>query len=167
MTKVVLAIFLFVLCSWTGFYKSKCIKLRYQNLCHMKAALSNLKIHISFFGYDIAHALSLAAKNTSIEALFKKAAAMVEKSGAQKAWNDATDELFKELLFEEEDLMVIKLLAQKLGMTDSEGQIKNIEGVCAMLDSNIADAKNKKEKYSSLYMRGGVLAGVFLGLVII
>lgn len=167
MTKVVLAIILFALCSWTGFYKSNCIKARYQNLCHMKAALSNLKIQISFFGYDIAHALSLAAKNTSIEVLFKKAAVMVEKSGAQKAWNEATDEYFKELLFEEEDLMVIKMLAQKLGMTDSEGQIKNIDGVCAMLDTNIADAKSKKEKYSSLYLRGGVLVGVFLGLMII
>lgn len=167
MTKVILVAFVFVICTWTGFYKSNIIKERYQNLCYIKAALSNLKMRISFFGYDISRALENSAKNTTVEELFKSAALMVEKVGVQKAWSKAVDEHYKELFFEEEDCVVLKMLSTRLGMTDCEGQIKNVDGVCAMLDTNIENAKHKKEKYSSLYLRGGVLVGVFLGLVII
>ena len=167
MTRILLIGCVFLLCVWTGFYNSEKIKMRYKNLCLIKSALGILKTNISFFGYDICRAMAATDTKTQVEGLFEQASKNTPVLGAQKAWSTAVKECSKDLCLDEEDISTLVLLSARLGMTDEEGQIKNIDGVCAMLDTSIASAKYERDKYCKLYSGGGVLIGLFFCIMLV
>ena len=167
MLKLACVVSVILLCSSAGYIKSYKLKKRYQNLCRIKAALCDVKSRITFFGFDIARALAIAGKIASAEPLFSLAADKIKQKGAAAAWREALDLSKEEMCLSADDIHSLSQLSSRLGMTDCEGQIKNVDGVIALLDTNIADAKCDKDRYCSLYLGGGTLIGIFLGLMII
>ena len=156
-----------ICCIGVGYFKSNQLKKRYRNLCLIKAALCDAKSQIMFFGFDIARVLTAAGKSSKAEPLFSVAAKDIEKKGAAKAWSDALDTCAKDMCLNEEDVHVLVQLSSRLGMTDTKGQKNNIDGVVALLETSIADAKENKDRYCPLCLGGGALVGMFLGLMII
>ena len=167
MTKFFLIGVIFVLCYGIGYIKSFNLKCRYRSLCDIRAALCDMKSQIGFFGFDISMTLITSGRKTSAGILFENAAAAVREKGIAKAWTDAVECCGGELCLCEEDKSALKQLSVRLGMTDCDGQMKNIDGVVALLETSIADAKYNMDRYCSLYLGGGALIGVFLGLMII
>ena len=167
MTKLFLIGVVIALCYGVGSVKSARLKSRYKNLCSIKTALCDMKSRIGFFGFDISRSLLASGRKKSAEILFKRAAESVCEKGISKAWSDAVEVCGGELCLCEEDKTALLQLSGRLGMTDCDGQMKNIDGVIALLDINIADAKYNMDRYCPLYLGGGVLVGAFLGLMII
>lgn len=166
MLRLILVCLLFLVCTWVGFCQSEKMRLRYKNLCTIKAALGIVKTNIEFFGYDISRAMSAAEEKTEVKGLFCAAAKNIADHSVQAAWSMAVRESSGELSLIEEDEETLILLGARLGMTDTQGQKKNIDAVCAMLDMNIASAKENMDKYCRLYSSGGVLVGLFLAIVL-
>lgn len=167
MLKLICVVGVILFCSGVGYMKSYQLKKRHQNLCKIKVALSDVKSRIAFFGFDIARALAIAGKSANAEPLFSLAADKIKLKGAAAAWREALGLCKDEMYLTTDDIHSLSQLSSRLGMTDYEGQIINIDGVIALLDTNIADAKCDKDRYCSLYLGGGTLIGVFLGLMII
>jgi len=166
MHRLILVCILFLVCACVGFCQSEKIRLRYKNLCTLKAALGIVKTNIEFFGYDISRALRATEEKTEVKGLFCVAAKNIAEHGVQAAWSMAVRECSDELSLIEEDKETLILLGARLGMTDTEGQKKNIDAVCAMLDTNITSAKENMDRYCRLYSSGGVMVGLFLAIVL-
>lgn len=156
----------FLACASVGFCQSEQIRQRYKNLCSIKSALGILKTNIEFFGYDISRAMRATEEKTEVKGLFSDAARLIGEHGVQAAWTMAVKECASEFSLIEEDEGTLILLGARLGMTDTEGQKKNIDAVCSMLDMNINSAKENKDRYCRLYSSGGVMVGLFLAIVL-
>lgn len=167
MLRTTIILIIFLLCAAAGFFKSYKLKCRCKNLCDVKAALSVLQTHIRFSKSEISIAMRKSACKNEAGRLFISAAEGTQNSGAAKAWTDAVEEYSPTLYFTDEDKSTLLLLSSRLGMTDESGQLSNIEYVCNLLDVHIASARYDADKYCRLYSGGGVLAGLFLCLIII
>lgn len=154
----------FICCGW-GLFESYKLNSRYKNLCYIKSSLSMMETHIRFSAMYMEKALYHSGIKEND--LFADAARNISKKGAKKAWEDSVRENADALFLKEEDKNTLLLFSRGLGMTDETGQIKNIRYVCEMLERNISSAKDDCDKYSRLYCGGGVLTGLFLGLIMI
>lgn len=166
MHRLILILVLFLVCACVGFCQSEKIRLRYKNLCRLKTALGIVKTNIEFFCYDIGRALRETEEKAEVKGLFCVAAKNIAEHGVQAAWSMAVRECSGELSLTEDDEEALILLGARLGMTDTEGQKKNIDAVCAMLDTNIISAKENMDRYCRLYSSGGVMVGLFLAIVL-
>lgn len=167
MIRLFLVVIVILASTLAGYCKSYAITQRYKSLCEISAALEVLKTKIAFFGCELCAGLESASEHSFVKELFCDAATFAKSKGASEGWVCALEKNAKSLELTKEDLESLKTLSKRLGMTDSLGQEKNIEATLCRLQTNLVDAKTEKDKYSSLYIKGGALVGVFLGLMIL
>ena len=84
----------------------------------------------------------------------------------KRRWERAVLEDYKKLYLKKEDVETILLLAGELGMTDREGQIKNIKHVKKLVDVLQKEAKDEYFKQSKLLKGLGVSVGLFLVILL-
>ena len=149
-------------CFYVGLKKSMQLKTRYHSLCDFQNALELLSTEIAFRETELKQAFI----NTG-NILLKEAAKHIERDGVKSALTAAVKKYSARLCLAVGDIDTILMLKARIGMTDVEHQIKNIEGVRNILDLHIKAAKYDMDKLCRLYSGGGVLTGIFLILVFI
>ena len=84
---------------------------------------------------------------------------------AGEAWEKSVDDNGTNL--KKEDINCIKTLGKLLGKTDIDGQVNQIQLVCAFLDKQINDADDEKHKNEKMYQKLGAIIGLMLVIVLI
>ena len=149
-------------CFYLGLRKSLVLKQRYASLQKIQNSLSLLETEIAFGGTELKNAL-LKADNP----LFIHAAQDIDKLGIKASWANAVKSCASRLCLTPGDCDTLLMLGHRLGMTDTENQVKNINGVKNKLDLHIRAAKYDTEHFCRLYSGGGALTGAFLVLMLL
>ena len=164
--KLIGAAIIFAACVYAGFSMSDRLKKRCVYLKNICAALNLLETEITFGKSRLKQAFLKIDKSGDTKGLFKSAADCMEKTGIKKAWRSAVKDKQTELRLSDDDAQTLALLGERLGMTDAEDQIKNIAYTRRRLEGNMVNAEEEYAKFGRLYRNGGILAGLFLILIL-
>ena len=157
----------FILSSLIGNYIAKGYTYRVQELEEMKNALNIFKTKIKFTYAPIPEIFEEIAKNSTenISKLFLYAKEKLRDNTANIAWEEAVENTKNNL--KEEDKQTLKTLSKLLGMTDTEGQISQIEITESFLEQQIKIAQEEKNKNERLYRKLGTTIGLAIVIVLI
>lgn len=81
------------------------------------------------------------------------------------AWNMAIKNISSKYGLNKNDVGLISQFGNKLGISDTEGQISNCELNISLINERLRDAREEKRKKSRLYIMLGVFCGISLSLV--
>lgn len=157
----------FASCAVMGFSLSDRLKKRVGYLGNIIEALSLLETEIAFGRSRVKEAFLRVDAACDTRRLFKAAAEKMEKDGIKKAWRGAVEEKRDELRLTDADAEAVMSLGERLGMTDTENQIKNIRYVKGRLEPLLKEAEGEYGQAGRLYRGGGILAGLFLILILL
>ena len=165
--KYIMLFILFILANVIGRILSQKYVYRLNELNEFKNFLNIFKTKIRFTCDTIPDIFQDFSEKTkkNISKIFCLANKKMKYETAGQAWEEAIEETKPELNLKEEDVNVIKMLAKMLGNTDIEGQISQIEITEKLLETQIGEAKEEKDKNQKLYQKLGTTIG--LGIVIL
>lgn len=163
--KLIGAAMIFIACAYCGFSLSDRLKKRQMYLGNMITALNLLETEISFGGSRLKRAFIRLDTAADTRGLFKTAADKTETLGIKKAWSEAVTEKQDELCFSDADAEVLTSFGERLGMTDTENQVKNIRYVKNRLEAQLAAAQTEYKSMGRVLRSGGILSGLFLVLI--
>lgn len=163
--KLIGAAIIFTACTYWGLRKSTELKQRCTALGSISAALLQLETEISFCSNDLKRAFMNIDKSTHTYGLFKDAAERIERYGIKKAWAYAI--VNNPLPLTDDDRELLLMLSSKLGMTDAKNQLRHISYIKELLNAQAASAAKEYQRLGKMYRSGGLLAGLFIILVII
>lgn len=146
-----------------GVQKSAVLKYRCDNLQKLISALTLLENEISYGKTDIMNALYSIGKIQDFP-LFANAAENMRTLAASDAFLKAASD--KNLYYSESDLEILRPLAENLGMTGSTSQIKTLSHTVKLLESVLAEAREKYEQNGRLYKNIGLLGGIFTAILL-
>lgn len=143
---------IFCICLIIGKQLAKKYKNRVYELEELKIALNIFKTKLKFTYEplpEIFKDISEKISNTCIKNIFIIALEKMQELSAEKAWEEAILENVDDL--NKEDKNIIKTLSKLLGQLDIEGQISRIEITEELLEKQIENAINEKQKNEKLY----------------
>lgn len=163
--KFIGAVMVFIVCAYCGFSLSDRLKKRQMYLSNIITALNLLETEISFGGSRLKRAFIRLDGASETCGLFKTAADRTETLGIKKAWREAVEEKQDELRLTNADTETLMSLGERLGMTDTENQVKNIRYVKNRLEAQLTAAQTEYKSMGRVLRSGGILAGLFLVLI--
>ena len=165
--KLIGAVMIEAACAFMGFYASDRLGKRKKYLGNIISAMSVLETEISFGANRLKRAFEAVDAMIDTRGLFSAAAERLEKEGVRRAWAGAVSEKKAELRLDAGDAEVLEMFGGRLGMTDTDEQIKNIAHVKSLLAEREKAAADEYAKSGRLYRSGGVLGGMFLILMLL
>jgi len=167
--KIALLFLLFCTSTIIGVLISKRYSNRVSTLKDIKNALNIFEVKINFSFETIPEIFNEIAEKIKGTAgkIFAQTVKNIEQQNmlAGEAWEKAIDENGTNL--KKEDISCIKTLGKLLGKTDIDGQINQIQLVCAFLDKQINEADEEKHKNEKMYQKLGAIVGLMLVIVLI
>jgi stage III sporulation protein AB len=160
------AIMIISVCVYAGFRSADRLKKRSVYLRNILTALNILETEIEFGGKQLKKAFETLDKSSDTRGIFRLAAEKTEALGIKRAWSEAVNEKKTELCLCDDDTEALTALGTRLGMTDTENQIKNISYVRELLTAQQETAEGEYKRLGRLYRSGGVLGGLFLVLIL-
>lgn len=165
MIKILGALMIACASVYYGFGRARGLKKRYDLLAGIQNALKLLETEIDFAGTTLKTSLKKIDKVCFTGGIFSGCAEMMDEYGAGEAWRRS---VFKNKEYlTSADCETLISLGARLGMTDSENQIRNIRYVSKRLEGNISEAEDDYKRLSKLYRGGGVLIGGFIILMLL
>ena len=149
-----------------GFSASGVNYKRHKNLVKFITGLTAMENEISYTKKPIDEVLIKVSEVIDFKEIFLTTAKMSDEVSLKNRWKRAVLKDSKKLGFTKEDVETILLLGGELGMTDREGQIKNIKHVKKLVDVLQKDAKDEYFKQSKLLKGLGVSVGLFLVILL-
>ncbi len=167
--KIGLLFILFCTSTIIGLLISKKYSNRVRILKDMKNALNMFEVKINFSFETIPEIFTeIGQKIGGIAGkIFSDTVNNIEQKNmlAGEAWEKSVDDNGTNL--KKEDINCIKTLGKLLGKTDIDGQVNQIQLVCAFLDKQINDADDEKHKNEKMYQKLGAIIGLMLVIVLI
>lgn len=135
-------------------------------------SLIMLKGEISYNNSGIKCAIENISQNDDslIGRFYKKVLEVFQdgNTSIKEAWNiSAEDILKKEHILKNEDITLIAELGLTIGVTDRETQINNINYIMEKAKTLISGLMEIKEEKCKIYKMLGVVAGMFITIIII
>lgn len=164
--KYFMLFFIFIFCCIIGAAISKKYTYRLEELREMKTALNMFKYKIKFTYEPIPDIFEDISKNmkTNISKIFVLARNFMSSENAGQAWEKSID--ISDNYLNKEDKNAIKMLSKMLGITDSEGQISQIEITETFLNKQIEEAEIEKNKNEKLYKKLGITIGLVIVVIL-
>lgn len=153
-------------CAWYGFVLSDKLKKRMDFLDAFITSLTALETEISFGKYEL-RTIFKKLDNERLFGFYKRCAEHIRETGIHDAWERAAADTAGAAYLRENDINAISVLGSELGKTDIEGQRKNISRVRELLNICAENAREEYGRLSKVYRSCGVLAGVFVVIVLI
>lgn len=149
-----------------GFLASGVNYRRHKNLVRFLLGLNAMENEIRYTKNPIDDVLKRVSDITGFEEIFMTATELCDGISIKKRWERAVLKDSKKLCFKKEDIEIILLLGGELGMTDREGQIKNIEHIKKLVRALEKEAKEEYIGQSKLLKGLGVSIGLFLVILL-
>ena len=163
--KFMLLIFIAFVTAYIGFLKAADYEVRCFDLKLFQNALIVFKSEIEFthepinnIFESISHIIYQDKDNVFINT-------NIQNDSLYKSWSKAVDMTRKG--FNNEDIKIIKSFGKLLGKTDIKGQINEIELTLKLIEKQIENAENEKEKNSKLYKTLGITCGIGICIILI
>ena len=144
-----------------GFLSSQIPYKRYKNLIKIHSCLNTLKNEIRYSSDYIDDVLLRVSKISEFDYLFKTTTDFNKNIPVSDRWKKAVECDAPFLHLSKEDSETLKMFGLELGMTDREGQLKNIENTMSILKTLQESAKNDYDNTSKLRKGLGVSVGLF------
>ena len=157
MFKLMGAVLIVISATLWGFSKEERLKRRIEIISDLISGLLLLENEISYGKRDIKNALWSIGEINNVK-LFKSAAEYMDKLGVKMGFKRATEENGKFLLGTEKQ--ALDTLAENLGMTGTDTQIKSIKHARILLIEAKERASAEYERSGKLYKGAGFLGGV-------
>lgn len=155
-----------------GWYASERVRQRTVQLRELERALMLLAGDIRYAKTALPEAVEKLARHHdgSFTEFFRTVAAqMQEYSGISltEIWKQQTDESFKSSALNAADKQLIAGLGEMLGVLDAQMQQNTLELVISQLKAEIAAASVKEREKVYLFRALGVLAGIFITVMLL
>ena len=165
--KIFGAILIIVSTALYGFRYSLLPYKRYKNLIMMQTGLDILENEILFSSDYIDDIFLRISRLLKCEQIFKTAAEFSKDISIGKRWEKALKKDRDKLNFTSEDCEVLSLLGAELGITDKDGQIKNIKHIKSLVNKQVSDAQAEYKKSSKLFKSLGIALGAFMVILLL
>ncbi|MCH5185356.1 MAG: stage III sporulation protein AB [Oscillospiraceae bacterium] len=149
-----------------GFYRADILKKRTVYLKNIISSLCMLESEISFSQNILRRVFIHIDGMSDTAGLFLKAAERTEGQGIRDAWKSAVDDTAKEMCLKRNDIEVLYLFGENLGMSDRESQIKNIRHTVDMMGPLLDEAEEDYKKNGRLCRGAGILSGLFFAVIL-
>lgn len=164
--KLLGAVLIIASTSFYGYYLSLIPLKRHKNLVKILSGIEILENEIAFSKDVIDEIFFKIAALIDCDCIFKTAAERKDEECLSMRWRRAVYTDREKLCFKMSDCEIISMLGAELGITDVEGQIKNILHIKELLKKQIEESLEEKKKASRLYKSMGVALGVFTSVLL-
>lgn len=153
-------------CTAVGLYFSKRLKEREGQLCAALLFVRELAVRIRYTNSKIGDVLKEASLNPAYQKLLfiTDCASVSENADYHKIWSDGVK---KQPFLNQRDKELLFALGERLGETDTDGQLSFLELTEAMLAAQREEAKEDYVKKSRMYRSVGLLCGLALGITVL
>lgn len=165
MIKFIGAFVIIISASYIGFAKSAVLRKRMNNLLEFKTALNLLANEINFAKNPIDKALANIAEVSALSELFIYISDRTDELGIKNAWKCGIEKFADKLYLHDDDKAVILILANELGMSDTESQIKNVDYVKTLVHKQYECAEHEYNTSAKMYRSLGILGGLFTAVL--
>lgn len=163
---LLLSAMIIILCTFMGFYFSKRLKAREEQLCTTLLLIKELTVQIRYTNAKIGDILKSAAENSAYQSLsfVTDCLFLDESKDFHIIWSEGVK---KEAFLNQRDKELLFALGERLGETDSEGQLSFLEMTEAMLSEQREEARNDRNTKSRMYRSVGLLCGLAIGIMVL
>ena len=167
--KLIGILIIIIIPTYIGVIYAKSFEYRVKDLQEIRNALNIFKAKIKYTYKPVPEVFLEISKEVkdNIADVFKDASELMKNKIASEAWENALKDNEKNLNITKEDINVLFNLGKMLGNTDLEGQISIIDLTCNMLEKQIEDAMEVKNKNSKLYKTLGAGIGLTIAIILI
>lgn len=172
MVKIILLITVFLVSTAIGFFISNRFSERVRELEDLITALELFETKISYTYDSLIDTFTYISENlkTKIYRIF-----FITAEHLRECKNLSAGEVFRNVIEEEKiflelnkkDVEIIKSLSVSLGQVDLEAQLKNINLVSNLLNTQLKESYEEKSKNFKIYRNMGVLTGLVLIILLI
>lgn len=152
-------------CAYLGIRKSNELRNREKSLKNIHTALGHLETEIGFSANNLKRAFLNIERTNNTKGIFSDAADRIEKFGIRKAWTYAV--MNSKSAFSDSDRELLLMLGTRLGMTDTQNQLKHIGYMRELISAQASTAEAEYKRLGNIYRGGGVLTGLFIILIIL
>ncbi len=154
-----------------GFDEAGKFRTRINEIREIQTAFAALKGEIGFRRAPIAEALANAGimLKTSVAKLFLTAKDELKSDNitAAEAWERSFEKTKEQLCLTAEELYIVSSFGKLLGVSDTSGQLENIELATARLELCEKQAIEDERRRGRLYRSLGVIGGIVLAVIFI
>lgn len=161
MTAVIISV------SLIGIFKSADLKKRADNLLEFEKVLRLMENEIVFARNPLNTALSNISDVTKAKDMLIYVKNDISTFGIRKAWINGVKMYYKKFRLTDEDANMLAVLANTLGQTDAKTQSDNIKYVIALINTQYTEAQTEYAKTGKMYRSLGILAGMFIAVLLI
>lgn len=154
----------FIISTYLGICKSKEYENRVKSLTQFKSALIMFKTKLKFTYEPIRTIFKDISKTIYDEKdnIFQNV--IEEDEEIYSSWRKAVS---AERNFTKEDRKIIETIGKLLGKTDLDGQVNEIELGLNLVEKQLLEAENEKNKNMKLYRTMGIVLGIGICIILI
>ncbi len=140
---------------------------RYKSLLKINSGLLAMENEIRYSSDYIDNILIKVSKIIDFDKLFLTCAEFDKTLSLSDRWKNSVLKDSIPLHLSKEDCEILIMLGAELGMTDRDGQLKNIENSISMLKTMQTNAKEEYQKMSKLKKSLGITIGLFVVIMLL
>lgn len=149
--------------SFMGIFKSRTLKLRAEELRGIISAVEHIKTGISFGRKSLPILFSEIEKEVC--PLFYSVGTETDGKTVYEKYENIKNECGMWLV--EDDKKTVDSFFSSIGRSNVEDQTVLCDGTLFRLSKHLADAEEKYKKYGGLFSKSGVLAGLFIVILLL
>lgn len=169
--KLLGALLIILTTSWIGFEWSRRLGMRPKEIRQLKSALQILEAEIIYSQSPLQEAFKNIANQLPhpIDDFFTQLHSDLEKKNAnfKAIWEKSVHELKSNSYLGNNEIEILQQFGRTLGRHDFYQQQKHIQLAITHLDRELEEARDEQFKYSKMAKSLGVLAGVFIVLLLV
>lgn len=171
--KITGAVLLIFASSMYGFQLSNCYLKRIDNLKELKKCIILLDGELKYNNTPLRMAMKkIASRNQSVYSpFFDNVASLMENNmsmDVSKAWEDSINQIIDEkYCLNKGDLEKLNQFGKTMGNLDSESRKSAFEGYMFEIDMDVEEVLEDKDNKVKLFRTLGVMAGLFITVLII
>ncbi|MBM6617329.1 stage III sporulation protein SpoIIIAB [Bacillus suaedaesalsae] len=166
MMKLLGAIIILIVTTWTGFEAAKHLSERPRQIRQLKVALQSLEAEIMYGHLPLFDAcMNISKQMKKPLSWFFEDFAKRLKNGEQsvrEAWNESLEDVKRFTAFKQGEIEVLQQFGETLGQHDRISQQKHILLTLTHLEREELDAQDKQTKYEKMIKSLGFLSGLLL-----
>lgn len=165
MYKVILSFVLIVATTLYGFIFSHKLTIRRRALEAIVDSIVRMKSYIAFGGYEISRVIKSSFGISKGFDSFDYTS--LDADNFPTLWNKLVNSVSGELCLNNEDKELLIKFSERIGVTDTDGQLANCDLYCELFKERTMDAKEKEKASGRLYKILGFSFGCVITLMIV
>ncbi|MCQ2469267.1 MAG: stage III sporulation protein AB [Ruminococcus sp.] len=162
--KIIGILFIVFSCGIWGISKSAGLRNSVGECDHTNSMLESISIMIRYNNYEIPRILSEVCLEKNCPQYVRETAELVDKGmDFHLAWRMAVEKYVTDAA----ECEIMMRFGNELGLSDTEGQMKLIEGISAQISDIKAERAEKYHRYGRVYRAVGLLFGLMAGVILI